>query len=442
MREFLSILLRKEGYGVDVAVDCPGACRAVREGTYDLVVTDLKIPGGSGVEVLNAAKAAQRETEVVVITAFATAETAVDAMKQGAYDYLTKPFKVEEIKITVRKALERAALAAENRELRRRLESAEAGGEMLGRSPKMQDVLRLLDRVAPTTVTVLICGESGTGKGLVARRLHALSGRKGPFVAVNCSAIPEGLMESELFGHVKGSFTGAVSDKPGIFEEAEGGTLFLDEIGELPLHLQPKLLRAVQEAKVKRVGGNREIPVDVRIVSATNRELRDEVSAGRFREDLYYRLNVVALEIPPLRERREDIPLLAHFFLKKYAAAFGRSLRGFAKDALESLEGYDYPGNVRELENLVERAVALETEEYLQAWSLPPQVVTPRQREVAGRIEIPTEGLDLEALLERLERAYLEQSLARTKGNKTEAAKLLCLSFRSFRYRLEKLGMA
>jgi two-component system response regulator PilR (NtrC family) len=289
---------------------------------------------------------------------------------------------------------------------------------------------------------VLVCGESGTGKELVARRLHALSGRKGPFVAVNCSAIPEGLIESELFGHVKGSFTGAVSDKPGIFEEAESGTLFLDEVGELPLHLQPKLLRAVQEAKVKRVGGNREIPVDVRIVSATNRDLRDEVGAGRFREDLYYRLNVVALEIPPLRDRREDIPLLAHHFVKKYASAFGRGVRGFGRDALEALERYAFPGNVRELENLVERAVALETEEYLDASNLPREVVAPRTSALPELTEIPGVGLDLEQLLDGIERRYLEQSLARTAGNKTEAAKLLGLSFLSNRYRLEKLGKA
>ncbi|MBI5014771.1 MAG: sigma-54-dependent Fis family transcriptional regulator [Deltaproteobacteria bacterium] len=441
MREFLSIFLRKEGYGVASRADAASALEAMAGGDLDLVITDLRIPGGSGLDVLRAARSLPDPPEVVVITAFGTAETAVEAMKQGAYDYVTKPFKVDEIKLTVRKALEKTALSRENRELRRRLEIAGAGGEILGRSPRMQEVFRLLERVAPTGVTVLVWGESGTGKELVARRLHTLSGRKGPFVAVNCSAIPEGLMESELFGHVKGSFTGAASDKPGLFEEAQSGTLFLDEVGELPLHLQPKLLRALQEGKVKRVGGNREIAVDVRIVSATNKDLGAEVREGRFREDLYYRLNVVALEIPPLRIRCEDIPFLAHHFLKKYAQAFGRPLEGIAPDTLEALEGHDYPGNVRELENLIERAVALETGGQLSADSLPANL---RGGGAAGsrhHASIPPGGLDLEGVLRSLERDYVDEALRRTGGNKTEAARLLGLSFRVLRYRLEKLGI-
>ena len=441
MREFLSILQQKEGFEVESCADAQAARHAVAGSDFDLVITDLKIPGGSGLDVLRGAKEAHAETEVVVITAFGTAETAVEAMKQGAYDYLTKPFKVDEIKITVRKALEKASLARENRELRRRLEEAAGGGEILGRSPKMQEVLRLLERVAPTGVTVLIWGESGTGKELVARRLHTLSGRKGPFVAVNCSAIPEGLMESELFGHVKGSFTGAVSDKPGLFEEAQKGTLFLDEVGELPLPLQPKLLRALQEGKEKRVGGNREIAVDVRIVSATNKELQTEVRESRFREDLYYRLNVVALEIPPLRERREDIPFLAYHFLRKYSQSFGRAFQGFDREALAALEGYDYPGNVRELENLVERAVALEPGDLLTPASLPDHL-RKDQAPAAGLQAFPPEGLDIQGHLDSLERHYLEEALRRTEGNKTEASRLLGLTFRSLRYRLDKFGMA
>ncbi len=441
MREFLAILLRKEGYAVDTRVDVGSALAAVGSCAYDLVITDLKLPDGSGMELLSEARDRDPDAQVIVITAFGTAESAVEAMKRGACDYLTKPFKVEEIKVTVQKALERAALARENRELRRRLEAVEAGGEILGRSPRMQEVFRLLDRVAPTGVTVLIHGESGTGKELVARRLHALSGRAGPFVAVNCSAIPEGLMESELFGHVRGSFTGAVAEKPGLFEEAQGGTLFLDEVGELPLHLQPKLLRALQEGRVKRVGGNREIPVDVRIVSATNRDLAAEVRGGRFREDLYYRLNVVALEIPPLRDRRDDIPLLAHHFLKKYSEAFGRPVKGFARDALERLETYGFPGNVRELENIVERAVALETAEYVSCASLPAHLCARRAGAPPGLPDIPEQGLALEDLLADIERRYLDEALRRTGGNKTEAARLLGISFRSLRYRLERLGL-
>jgi two-component system response regulator PilR (NtrC family) len=442
MREFLAILLKKEGYEVAACADVPAARKALSKSEFDLVVTDLKIPGGTGLDVLGAAKEARPGTEVLVITAFGTAETAVEAMKRGAYDYLTKPFKVEEIKITIQKALEKAALARENRELRQRLEATEAGGEILGRSPPMQAVFRILDRVAPTGVTVLVYGESGTGKELVARRLHALSGRPGPFVAVNCSAIPEGLMESELFGHMKGSFTGAVADKGGLFEEAEGGTLFLDEVGELPLHLQPKLLRVLQEGKVKRVGGTREVPMEVRIVSSTNRALREEVEEGRFREDLYYRLNVVALSIPPLRDRREDIPLLVHHFLKKYSMAFGRPILGLTREALEVLEGYDFPGNVRELENAMERAVALETEDYLSSGSLPEQLRGTLADEPLNMPSIPDEGVDLEALLQSVERRYLDEALRRVAGNKTEASKLLRLTFRSFRYRLDKLGMS
>jgi two-component system response regulator PilR (NtrC family) len=416
MREFLAILLKKEGYEVAACADVPAARKALSRSEFDLVVTDLKIPGGTGLDVLGAAKEARPGTEVLVITAFGTAETAVEAMKRGAYDYLTKPFKVEEIKITIQKALEKAALARENRELRQRLEATEAGGEILGRSPPMQAVFRILDRVAPTGVTVLVYGESGTGKELVARRLHALSGRPGPFVAVNCSAIPDGLMESE--------------------------TLFLDEVGELPLHLQPKLLRVLQEGKVKRVGGTREVPMDVRIVSSTNRALREEVEEGRFREDLYYRLNVVALSIPPLRDRREDIPLLVHHFLKKYSMAFGRPILGLTREALEVLEGYDFPGNVRELENAMERAVALETEDYLSSGSLPEQLRGTLADEPLNMPSIPDEGVDLEALLQSVERRYLDEALRRVAGNKTEASKLLRLTFRSFRYRLDKLGMS
>lgn len=442
MREFLTILLRKEGYRVEACPDAASARQVLEQREFDLVVTDLRLPGGTGLDVLEAARGAHPDTEVVVVTAFASAQTAVEAMKRGAYDYLTKPFKVEEIKLTVQKALEKAALARENRELRRRLEAIGPGGLILGRSPRMQEVLRLLERVAPTGVTVLVYGESGTGKELVARRLHQLSGRRGPFVAVNCSAIPEGLMESELFGHVRGSFTGAVSDKPGLFEEAHGGTLLLDEVGELPFPLQPKLLRALQEGKVKRVGGNREVEVDVRIVSATNRDLGAEVAAGRFREDLYYRLNVVALEIPPLRERRQDVPLLAHHFLQKYAAQFGRPVVGFTRETLELLEGHPFPGNVRELENVVERAVALETGEHLSAESLPPHLGRGSRPEAGRSPTFDDGGFDLEAYLEGVERHYLEEALTRSGGNKTEAARLLGLSFRSFRYRLDKLDMA
>ncbi len=440
MREFLAILLKKEGFAVDTVGTVARAREAVEQAAYDLVITDLKLPDGTGIEVLAAVRDCDPDTEVLVITAFGTAESAVEAMKLGAYDYLSKPFKVGEIKLTVRKALEKSGLARENRELRRQLDAARPDDAILGRSPPLQEVFRVLERVAPTRVTVLVCGESGTGKELVARRLHALSGRPGPFVAVNCSAIPEGLIESELFGHVKGSFTGAVSDKAGLFEEAAGGTLFLDEVGELPLHLQPKLLRALQEGRIKRVGDARERAVDVRIVSATNRNLKKAVAQGTFREDLYYRLNVVAIEIPSLARRREDIPLLAQHFLLKYARAFDRPVRGFDRAAMEALERYDYPGNVRELENIVERAVALETGELLGCASLPEAVVAGPEADPPVLEPLPPEGIDLERVLEDVERRYVTEALERTGGNRTEAARLLGISFRSIRYRLDKLG--
>lgn len=441
MREFLSILLKKEGHDVDTSPDASSAQTAVTKKSYDLVITDLKMPDGSGIEVLAAAKKIRPETEVVVITAFGTTESAVEAMKLGAYDYISKPFKVDEIKITVQKTLEKAALARENRELRKKLEAVEQGCEILGRSTEIQKLFSILQRIAPTGVTVLVYGESGTGKELVARRLHTLSGLSGPFIAVNCSAIPEGLMESELFGHVKGSFTGAVNDKKGLFEEAQGGTIFLDEVGELPLHLQPKLLRVLQESKVKRVGGNREIPVEVRVVSSTNRDLKEEVQRGAFREDLYYRLNVIGLEIPPLRKRRSDIPLLAHHFLVKYSKLFGRSINGFSREALKALEKYDYPGNVRELENMIERAVALETGGHLCAENLPQQVDEGRHTDELILPMMSDDGVDLEKLIDSIERQYLLEAMAKTSGNKTEASKLLNLSFRSFRYRFNKIGI-
>jgi len=320
MREFLEILLRKEGYDVTTAGDVDGALLALESDDFDLVISDIQMPGKTGLDLLKAIREANADALVLMITAFATTETAISAMKEGAYDYLTKPFKLDEIKLVVQKALEKKSLASENARLRSELRSERRERQLVGTSLRMQQVYEMVGRVAATKTNVLIVGESGTGKELVARAIHTESERsEAPFVAINCAAIPESLLESELFGHVKGSFTGAVGNKPGLFESADGGTLFLDEVGELSLPLQVKLLRVLQERTIRRVGGNSDRRIDVRIVAATNRKLEDEVAAGRFREDLYYRLNVIQLQLPPLRDRMDDLPLLVHHFVEKFA---------------------------------------------------------------------------------------------------------------------------
>ncbi|MGA8893563.1 MAG: sigma-54 dependent transcriptional regulator, partial [Anaeromyxobacteraceae bacterium] len=349
MREFLQILLSKQGHAVATAGDVQGGLERFRETEPDLVVSDLRLGRESGLDLLRAVKGESPRTEVVMVTAFATTENAVQAMKLGAYDYVLKPFKVEELCLVVEKALEHRALVAENRLLRHQVGARRAGGEeILGESPPIREVSQLVEKLAPTRTTVLVTGESGTGKEVVARSIHARSDRRDqPFVAINCGAIPEGLIESELFGHEKGSFTGATDAKPGLFEVAGSGTLFLDEVGELPLPVQVKLLRALQERRIRRVGGNADIAVSARIIAATNRDLEAEVKAGRFREDLYYRLNVIQLRMPPLRERRGDIPAFLDFFLRRFTAELGRSEAAFSADAVELLLAWSWPGNVR-----------------------------------------------------------------------------------------------
>jgi two-component system, NtrC family, response regulator PilR len=377
-----------------------------------------------------------------MLTAFATTETAVLAMKLGAYDYLVKPFKVDEIQVVVRRALERVDLGSENQRLRDELRGVGRLEGMVGRSAAMQKVFELVRRVAPTRANVLIRGESGTGKELVARALHNLSDRAGgPFVAVNCGAIPETLMESELFGHVRGAFTGAAGAREGVFVAARGGTLFLDEIGELGLSMQVKLLRALQERRIRPVGGDRELEVDCRVVAATNRDLEAAIEAGEFRRDLYFRLDVVQVVLPPLRHRPEDIPLLVERCFERLDRELRRDLQGIAPDALEWFLRHDYPGNVRELENLVERAVALETSRWLTAANLPRRSPTARSLP-AALPDLPEDGLDLEKAVADLERHLIVAALRRTQGVRKEAAKLLRVSFRSLRYRLEKLGIA
>jgi len=445
MREMLEILLRKAGHAVVLEEDVPAACARIAEEEFDLVITDLRIGRHSGLEILERTRAAWPHTEVVVITAFASTENAVQAMKLGAYDYVIKPFKVDEMLVVVEKALEKRALVRENVSLRKQLGERTRSGGMIGRSPPMRELFTLIERVAPSRTTVLVSGESGVGKELVARAIHERSPRAaGPFVAVNCGAIPEGLIESELFGHEKGAFTGATHAKPGLFEMASGGTLFLDEVGELPLQVQVKLLRALQQRTIRAVGGVKDVEVDVRIVAATNRDLAAEVQAGRFREDLFYRLNVIGLKVPPLRERREDVLLLAEHFLQRFGAEQGRKLE-LSREAQAALFDYDFPGNVRELENLMERAATLSESPLIDPEVFPAHV---RGRSAsAASVAAPMAGdgippdFDLQAWLDACERQMLEKALVQTGGNKTEAARLLGITFRSMRYRLEKLQM-
>jgi len=441
MREFLSIMLEKEGHEAVTAKDGVEAIGLLDDDIFDLVITDVKMPGKGGVEVLKAVKEKSPDTVVLMITAYATTETAVEAMKEGAYDYIMKPFKVDEIRVIVSNALEKRKLKEENLLLRRELEAGGGFGNIIGKSPAMRKLFGLISKVADKDSTVLVSGESGTGKELVARAIHSNSHRKDkPFVYIHCGALPEQLLESELFGHMKGSFTGAVANKEGLFEVAEGGTVFLDEISETSPALQVKLLHVLQDREFKRVGGTADIKVDVRIISATNRDLISEVKSGDFREDLFYRLNVIPLNIPPLRERQEDIPLLVGHFINKYnrEGIPGR----LSPEAMDIMSGYAWPGNVRELENAVERACALCEDSVVKTEHLPPELrAGGRGRLQSGGFELPDEGMDLEALLDDMEKGYLTRALEKTGGAKMEAARLLGLSFPAFRHRLKKFGI-
>jgi len=440
MQEFLEIFLRSEGYACETAGDLASARLHLEHDDFDVVITDIQMPGGSGLDLLRAVKQLSPETVVIMITAYASTETAIEAMKEGAYDYIIKPFKVDEIRIVIEKALEKKLLTRENRQLRSELQVRHRDRSIIGSSPAMQRVFELVSQVARTKANVLVTGESGTGKEMVARAIHAQSDRsRKPFVAVNCAAIPETLLESELFGHVKGAFTGAVQNKAGLFETADGGTLFLDEVAEIEPSIQVKLLRAIQEKVLRRVGGTDDRVVDARIVAATNRRLEEEVASGRFREDLYYRLNVIEIGVPPLRERRDDIPLLVNHFVEKYVRELGRTVHGVSDEVLERLAEHPFPGNVRELENVIERAVALCRGDSIDVDALPATLVRPPDPSRAPRI--PAGGVSLETLVNDYERSLLLEALRSAGGVKKRAAKLLGISFRSFRYRLEKLRL-
>ena len=444
LREVLSIMLKRAGYAVTIAMDGEDAVELLQKEIFDLVITDLRMPKVDGMEVLKAVKSASPETVVLIITAFASADSAVEAMKQGAYDYLTKPFQVDEVQLIIRNALEKRRLTTENMLLKREMASQSSFAQLVGQSEAIQRVFEVVRKVADSKSNVLICGESGTGKELVARAIHYNSVRSAlPFVAVNCSAVPETLLESELFGHMKGSFTGAIANKAGLFEIANGGTIFLDEIGDTTPTIQVKLLRVIQEREFRRVGGSQDIKVDVRVVAATNKDLEKAVADGSFREDLYYRLDVIPIRLPPLRMRTGDIPLLVNHFLERFAKESGKPKPVFSSDAMYVLLEHEWRGNVRELENLIERVVAFSvdgpvTDADVRGWLHRPTAPPPAQ---GVPLDLTDEGLDLEGLINGIEKDLLLKALERSKWVKKKAARMLRLNTRSFRYRLEKYAI-
>ena len=445
MREFLKILLDKEGYEVSTASEASSAIDLIKAQNFDLVVSDIKMPGMGGLTLLEKIKEINSSLPVIMITAFASPENAVIAMRSGAFDYITKPFKVDEIIKIVRSAIS-APFPASTDTISSDTESFEG---IIGNSQEMLKIFNLISRIAPTPASILIYGDSGTGKELVAQAIHNLSTvQHKPFVPITCSAIPESLLESELFGHVKGAFTGAISNKIGLFELADGGSVFLDEIGELTPLIQTKLLRVLQERELKRVGGTDTIKVNVRIIAATNKDLEEEIIEGRFREDLYYRLAVVPLRVPPLRERKGDVPLLVKHFLKKFSGKMGKNVQEISSYAMKVLMEYDYPGNVRELENIIERGVALEASNIILPESLTLSTFKkegkPAEKSeafiaVESEDDLYNQGLD--EVMAKLEKQMIENALAKTGNSKIKAAELLKISFRSLRYKVQKYNI-
>jgi two-component system, NtrC family, response regulator PilR len=445
MRDFLKILLHKEGYGVEMANNADTALEKLQSNTFDLVISDIRMPGLSGLELLGQIKEEFDDLPVIMITAFASPDDAVTAMKNGAFDYISKPFNVDEIKSVIK------AATSQKEETQSRQQLARSFPKIIGNSKEMLKIFDLVSRIAPTPANVLIYGESGTGKELVAKAIHEHStASKNNFVPINCSAIPEELMESELFGHVKGSFTGAIGDKSGLFLEADNGTAFLDEIGELTPIIQTKLLRVLQEREIKPVGSTTIKPLNVRIIAATNRVLEEEIAANRFREDLFYRLAVVPIRVPPLRERKSDVPLLVDYFLKKYSQQLGKEVQKISSYALQVLMNYNFPGNVRELENIIERGVALASTNIILPDSLSlstgSKAVKQEHHEDAGlfqAVENEEELFDtgLEKVMARLEKRFILHALEKSGQSKMKAADLLQVSFRSLRYKTKKYGI-
>lgn len=437
MREVLKILLEGENYLVTPASDGLEGISYIDKDIFDLVITDIKMPRIDGFELLRKTKEISPDTLVIMITAFGTTESAIEAMKLGAYDYINKPFKIDEIRLIVKKAIEKKRLREEISLLREKVKTSYALENIIGKSPKMQELFTVIPRIAQSNSNVLITGESGSGKELVATALHNLSHRREKnFVTINCAAFPEGLLESELFGHMKGSFTGAIYNKQGLFEMADGGSVLLDEIGEMPVNLQAKLLRVIEGGTFRRVGGTNDIKVDIRVISATNKDIKEEIASGRFREDLYYRLNVVPIIIPPLRERKEDIPLLIDHFLRKTSSNSKR----VTPEAMRLLMDYSWKGNVRELENVVERIGLFADREEITPSDLPSEI-TGYPGDIKYISELTEEGVNIDKIIEDIEKKYILQALKIAGGIKTEAARLLNLSFRSFRHRLHKYGI-
>jgi two-component system response regulator PilR (NtrC family) len=454
LRDMLRIVLRRDGFDVLLAANGAEAIATLEKERVDLLLSDIRMPDVGGVDVLRAAKDANRDIIAFMMTAFASTETAVEAMRLGAVDYFTKPFNMDELRLKVRQHVEAMRLKQENVLLKRVLNSSHEFCNIIGRSNAMLDLFKMIETIARTNSTVLITGESGTGKDLVARAVHYNSlRREHPFVALNCGGLPETLLESELFGHMRGAFTGADTNKKGLIEVAERGTIFLDEIGEMTQTMQVKLLRVLQDRRFRRLGGTDEVQADIRVIAATNQDLQKMVAEGRFREDLYYRINVIQVHLPPLRDRREDVPLLADHFLSKYAHGIEKPVRGISHEAQALLMAYHWPGNVRELENVIERAVALEPTPLVLPESLPGQVrsggagsakgvgLAARQAAPSGTLPDINEGFDLEALGEEFYRHYIALALERSGGVQSRAAEMLGMSFRSFRYYAKKLNV-
>ncbi len=445
IREFLEIMLRREKYEVETASNAKKALKLLEKENFDMIITDIQMPEMSGIELLGKVKDMDSDTVVIMITAYGSTESAVEAMKLGAYDYITKPFKIDELKIIIKNALSANTLKQENIQLKKALEKKYSFQNIVGSSSSMLKLYDMIQRISQTKSNILINGESGTGKELIARAIHFNGPLKDkPFITINCGAIPENLLESEMFGHKKGSFTGAIADKKGLFEVADTGTIFLDEVGDLPLSIQVKLLRAIQERTFRRVGSTQDVQVDVRIICATNKNLEQEVKKGHFREDLFYRLNVIQIMAPPLRERKEDIPTLALHFSEKYSNELNKDIKKISKEAMDALVAYNFPGNVRELENFIERAVALEEGQAILKESLPSQVQYAQTGSALmdiNTIKLGEDKINLEKIVDSIEKDLLTRALAKTNGVKKKAAQILGISFRSMRYRLEKHGM-
>ena len=440
VRHMMRMLLEKEGYSAGEAGDGREGLKALESEPYDFVLCDIRMPNMDGLEFLAEAKRTRPDATFIMMSAFGTIERAIEAMKAGAYDYISKPFKTDEIVLTLRKAEERMKLIEEVAVLKRAVKRDYSFDGVITRNPAMMGILDTIKKISDYKTTVLITGESGTGKEVVAKAIHFNGSRSSrPFVAVNCSAIPAALLESELFGHMKGSFTGAIRTKRGLFEEADGGTIFLDEIVDMPMDLQSKILRVLQEEEIRRIGENRPIKVDVRVVSASARSLQKEVKDGKFRDDLYFRLNVLTLDLPPLRDRREDIPLLVDHFIKKSNAKLGKKIEGVEEDAMDRLKSCEWRGNIRELENCMERAVLLTQTNFVTLSSLPPYILKETGETMAARL--PPGNLSIKKATEAIEKDLIEKALQKTGGNRTHAARLLEINHRTILYKIKEYNV-